>query len=50
MKKNIYISLFNTNACSLNENFNDFQGLLSCSKNNFDITAISETRITKQVS
>ena len=30
--------------------FDDLQHLLSCTKKNFDIMAISETRITKQVS
>ena len=43
-------SLFHINACSLNKNFDDLQHLLSCTKKNFDIIAISETRITKQVS
>ena len=54
---NIYIphnnkslSLFNINACSLNKNFDDHQHLLSCTTKNFDIIAIGETRITKQVS
>ena len=42
-------SLFHINVCSLNKNFDDLQHLLSCTKN-FDIIAISETRITKQVS
>ena len=44
------LSLFHINACSLNKNFDDLQHLLSCTKKNFDIIAISETRITKQVS
>ena len=38
------------NACSLNKNFDDLQHRLSCTKRKFDIIAISETRITKQVS
>ena len=42
------LSLFH-NACSLNKNFDELQHLLSCTKKNFDIIAISETRITKQV-
>ena len=42
--------LLHTNACSLNKNFDDLQHLLSCTKKNVDITAISEPRITKQVS
>ena len=48
--KNKSLSLFHINACSLNKNFDDLQHLLSCTKKNFDIIAISETRITKQVS
>ena len=44
------LSLFHINACSLNKNFDDLQHLLSCTKKNFDIIAISKTRITKQVS
>ena len=48
--KNKSLSLFHINACSLNKNFDDFQHLLSCTKNVFDLIAISETRITKQVS
>ena len=44
------LSLFDINACSLKKNFDDLQHLLSCTKKNFDIIAISETRITKQVS
>ena len=46
--KNKSLSLFHTIACSLNKNFDDLQHLLSCTK--LDIIAISETRITKQVS
>ena len=45
--KNKSLSLFNTNTCSLNKN--DLQHLLSCTKTKFDIIAISETRIPKQV-
>ena len=40
---------FHINACSLNKKFDDLQDLLSCIKK-FDIIAISETKITKQVS
>ena len=50
LKKKKSLSLFHINACSLNKNFDDFQHLLSCTKTKFDIIAISETRITKQVS
>ena len=48
--KNKSLSLFHIDACSLNKNFDDLQHLLSCTKTKFDIIAISETRITKQVS
>ena len=48
--KNKLLSLFHINACCLNKNFDDLQHLLSCTKTKFDIIAISETRITKQVS
>ena len=48
--KNKLLSLFHINACSLNKSFDDFQHLLNSPKNFFDIIAISETRITKQVS
>ena len=44
------LSLFHINACSLNKNFDDLQHLLSCTKTKFEIIAISETRIAKQVS
>ena len=47
--KNKLLSLFHINACSLNKNFDDLQHLLNCTKFFFDIIAISETRITKQV-
>ena len=46
--KNKSLSLFHINTCSFNKH--DFQYLLSCTKTKFDIIAISETRITKQVS
>ena len=48
--KNKSLSLFHKNACCLNKNFDDLQHLLNCTKNLFDIIAISETRISKQVS
>ena len=47
---NKLLPLFHINACSLNKSFDDLQHLLSCTKKNFDIIAISETGITKQVS
>ena len=46
LTKNKSLSLFHVNACSLNKNFDD----LNCTKKSFDIIAITETRITKQVS
>ena len=48
--KNKSLSLFYINACSLNKNVDDLQHLLSCTKTKFDIIAINETRITRQVS
>ena len=47
---NKLLSPFHINACSLNKNFDDLQYLLSCTKFIFDIIAINEIRITKQVS
>ena len=44
------LSLFHINACSLSKNFDDLQHLLSCTNKNFDIIAITETKITKNVS
>ena len=48
--KNKSLSLFHLNACSLNKNFDDLQHLLSCTWKMFDIIAISETRIIKNIS
>ena len=48
--KNKSLFLFHINTCSLNKNFDDLQYLLSCTKTKFNIIAIRETRITKQVS
>ena len=48
--KNKSLFQFHINACSLNKNFDDLQHLLNCTKKSFDIIAISETRITKQIS
>ena len=42
--------MLDINTCSLNKNFDDFQYLLSCTKNNFDIIGVTETRITTQLS
>ena len=44
------LSLFHINACSLSKNFDDLQHILSRTNKNFDIIAITETRITKNVS
>ena len=48
--KNRSLSLFHINARSLHKKIDDLQHLLSCTKNNFDIIGVTETRITKQVS
>ena len=48
--KNKLLSLLHINACSLNKNFDDLQHLLSFTKKFFDIIAISEARITKNLS
>ena len=48
--KNKSLSLFHINACSLKKKFDKLQHLLSCAKADFDIIAISQTRITRQVS
>ena len=48
--KNKSLSLFHINACSLNKNFDDLQHLLSSTQKNFDIIAISETRVAKNIS
>ena len=44
------LALFHINVCSLNKNFNELEHLLSCTNKNFDVIAISETRITKNIS
>ena len=43
------LSLFHINACSLNKNFDDLVYLLKCTNKNFDIIAVSETRISKKL-
>ena len=48
--KNKSLSLFYINACSLNKHFDDLQHFLSCTEQIFEIIAITETRITKNVS
>ena len=49
-QKNKSLSLCHINACYPNKNFDDLQHLLISTKKVFDIVAVSETRITKQVS
>ena len=44
------LTLFHINAYSLNKNFDDRDHLLNCTNKVFDITAVSETRISKQTS
>ena len=39
--------MFHINTCSLSKNFDDLEYLLKTTNMNFDIRAISETRITK---
>ena len=44
------LALFHINACSLNKNISELEHLLSCTNKNFDLIALSETRITKNIS
>ena len=44
------LALFHINACYLNKNFNELEYLLSCTNKNFDVIAMSETRISKNIS
>ena len=48
--KNKSLSLFHINTCSVNKNSDDLHNLLSCTQKDFDIIAISETRVTKNIS
>ena len=41
--------MFHINTCSLSKNFDDLEYLFKTTNMNFDITAISETRITKNI-
>ena len=41
------LSMFHVSICSLSKNFDDLEYLLKTTNMNFDITAISETMITK---
>ena len=45
--KNSCLSLFHIHTCSLNKNFEDLEYLIKSTNINFDIIAISETRILK---
>ena len=46
-KKSKSLSMFHINACSLSKNFDDLEYLLKTT--NFDIIAVSETRITENI-
>ena len=41
--------MFHINTCSLSKNFDDLEYSLKITNMNFDIIAISETRITKNI-
>ena len=43
-------SFFHINSCSLNKNFEELQNLLKSANIQFDITAITKTRVTKNIS
>ena len=45
--KNSCLSLFHIHTCSLNKNFEDLEYLIKSTNINFDIIAISETRMLK---
>ena len=42
-----FLSLFHLNTCSLSKNIDDFEHLIQSRKTDFDIIAVSESRITK---
>ena len=42
--------MFHNNTCSLRKNFDDLEYLLKTTNMNFDIIAISETRMIKNIS
>ena len=44
------LSLFHINSCSLNKNFEELQNLLQSTNITFDVIAITESRIRKNVS
>ena len=41
------LSLFHINSCSLNKNFEELQNLLQSTNTQFDVIAITETRMKK---
>ena len=44
-----FLSLYHINSCSLNINFEELQNLLQFTDINFDVIAITETRIPKNI-
>ena len=50
LNKNKSLALFHINAYSFNKNFDDLDRLLKCTNKIFNIIAVNETRITKQIS
>ena len=42
--------MFHTNVCSLNKNFDDLEYFLKCTNKKLDVVAVSETRITRNMS
>ena len=49
LNKEKCLSLFHVNTCSLSKKFDDLQHLLKITNTNFDVIAITETRIRKHV-
>ena len=48
--KSKFLSMFHTNGCSLNKNFDDLEYLLKRTNRKFDTVAVTETRITRNTS
>ena len=44
------LSFFHINSCSLNKNVEELQNLLQSTDIQFDVTAVTETRITNNIS
>ena len=42
--------MFHINACSLNKTFDGFEYLLKCTDKYFNVVAVTETRITGNIS